>query len=142
MPNCHSLVPIFQFSPIFPAFCSLLLPTYFSKNFAGKISASLLQSIAFLQNHSGVLQDQNTNYFLVSRKPCPYYSTCVSSGPYLCLKWAILVSQVGHTCVSSGPYLCLKWAKVRFFYRSNLQHRRLGIPSRASFCLYGTYVSQ
>ena len=30
-----------NFPPIFPAFCSLLLPTYFSKKFAGKIGASL-----------------------------------------------------------------------------------------------------
>ena len=31
-----------NFPPIFPEFCSLLLPTYFSKNIAGKIGASLL----------------------------------------------------------------------------------------------------
>ena len=33
-----------NFPPIFPAFCSLLLPTYFSKNFASKIGASLQRS--------------------------------------------------------------------------------------------------
>ena len=37
-----SQTPIFsKFSPIFPAFCSLLLASYFSKNFAGKIGAAL-----------------------------------------------------------------------------------------------------
>ena len=30
-----------KFAPIMPAFCSLLLPSYFSKNYAGKIGASL-----------------------------------------------------------------------------------------------------
>ena len=32
---------LLQFAPIMPAFCSLLLPSYFSKNYAGKIGTSL-----------------------------------------------------------------------------------------------------
>ena len=42
----------------------------------------------------------------------PVGSTCVSSssGQYLCLQWAVLVSLVGSTCVSTGQYLCLQWA--------------------------------
>ena len=31
-----------EFAPIMPAFCSLLLPSYYSNNFAGKINASLI----------------------------------------------------------------------------------------------------
>ena len=33
---------LLEFAPIMPAFCSLLLPSIFSKNYAGKIGASLL----------------------------------------------------------------------------------------------------
>ena len=33
---------LLEFAPIMPAFCSLLLPSYFSKNYAGKIGASLV----------------------------------------------------------------------------------------------------
>ena len=33
---------LLELAPIMPAFCSLLLPSYFSKNYAGKIAASLL----------------------------------------------------------------------------------------------------
>ena len=32
---------LLKFAPIMPAFCSLLLPSYFSKNYSGKIGASL-----------------------------------------------------------------------------------------------------
>ena len=35
---------LLEFAPIMPVFCSLLLPSYFSKNYAGKIGASLLAS--------------------------------------------------------------------------------------------------
>jgi len=42
---CHASsspsASIFQILPIFQAFYSLLLPLYFSKNFAGKISEAL-----------------------------------------------------------------------------------------------------
>ena len=37
-------VYLLEFAPIMPAFCSLLLPSYFSKNYAGKIGASLVQT--------------------------------------------------------------------------------------------------
>ena len=33
---------LLEFAPIMPAFCSWLLPSYFSKNYAGKIGASLI----------------------------------------------------------------------------------------------------
>ena len=33
---------LLMFAPILPAFCSLLLPSYYSNNFVGKIDASLL----------------------------------------------------------------------------------------------------
>ena len=47
-----------NFPPIFPAFCSLLLPTYFSKKFAGKIGASL-----------GYSHNKNTDDFRFEGKP-------------------------------------------------------------------------
>ena len=39
-----------NFPPIFPAFCSLLLPKYFSKKFSGKIGASLDKWLALHRN--------------------------------------------------------------------------------------------
>jgi len=39
--------PLFHFSPIFPEFCSLLLASYFSKKFAGKIGTAL--SLGYLE---------------------------------------------------------------------------------------------
>ena len=38
--NMHILL---KFAPIMPASCSLLLPSYYSNNFSGKINASLFQ---------------------------------------------------------------------------------------------------
>ena len=48
-PNVATYITVFYFNNaqnlIMPAlFCSLLLPSYFSKNYAGKISASLATS--------------------------------------------------------------------------------------------------
>ena len=41
-----------EFAPIMPAFCSLLLPSYFSKNYAGKIGASLVASLLIIDGFS------------------------------------------------------------------------------------------
>ena len=39
---CNFYVHFTKIAPIMPAFCSLLLPTHYAKNFAGKIDGSLL----------------------------------------------------------------------------------------------------
>ena len=42
---CNFYVHFTKFAPIMPAFCSLLLPTHYAKNFAGKIDGSLALAI-------------------------------------------------------------------------------------------------
>ena len=40
---------LFRFVPIMSALCSLLLPIYYSNDFAGKINASLIGTLAYME---------------------------------------------------------------------------------------------
>jgi len=55
---------LLDFSPIMPAFCLLLLYSYYSNNFAGKIDASLAFSIFFLATSSFFLAALASFFFL------------------------------------------------------------------------------
>ena len=53
----------YKFAPTMPAFCSLLLLSYFSKNYAGKISSSLFNYHNYYNMHyHNVYHDNSAIY--------------------------------------------------------------------------------
>ena len=88
---------LLEFAPIMSAFCSLLLLSYFSKNYAGKIGTSLFCILPSMKKSMVI----------------PYQKLFMSCYITFKKKTSICGSQVGHMWVTSRLFCCSvgQWVK-------------------------------
>jgi len=58
---------LLKFAPIMPAFCSLLLCSYYSKNYSGKIGSSLAEASPRRRFNTPTTSDSSTQVFTASQ---------------------------------------------------------------------------
>ena len=94
-----------------PAFCSLLLPSYFSKNYAGKIAASLLKAPPVLvctENTAlgGVSRDKYSTrlrlvlYLSLDTPPRAVFSVQTRGGALSNIYWYIVTKPLMGYCAN------------------------------------------